>query len=140
MIRTPAFQRWKSTVHPRQSNHDRRHLELDPFDHRHAFALPLTIFRFSLDSHSNPLSRHHYAAGAFWNKPPALPEHVYLLDLNTPPDQRDADPHGSLLLYSPIHGWMVTALDEVEEAFHENGCTHWTYTPPIPPHARNYLR
>jgi hypothetical protein len=86
------------------------------------------------------LNRHHYAAKAFWSKPTSLPENIYILDLKHPPDQHDADPHGNLLLYTPTHGWMVTSFDEVEEAFHENGCTHWTYTPPIPTDARNHLR
>ena len=134
------FPRWKSTARQHRSSHDCSHHQLAATDRCHAVPLPLTIFRFSLDSPSFQLDRHHYAAKAFWSKPPALPENIYLLNLKHPPDQRDADPHGNVLLYSPTHGWMVTSLDEVEEAFHENGCTHWTYTPPIPPNARNHLR
>ena len=130
----------KSTARQHRSSRDCCDCELAAIDRGDALPLPLAIFRFSLDSPSSQLNRHHYAAKAFWSKPPDLPEHIYLLNLKHPPDHRDVDPHGNLLLYSPTHGWMVTSLDEVEEAFHENGCTHWTYTPPIPPHARNHLR
>jgi hypothetical protein len=66
-----------------------------------------------------------------------LPENIYPLSLDHPPDRRDADPDGNILFYSP-HGWIVASYDEVTEVIAENNCTHWTYTPPLPPiHARH---
>ncbi len=136
----PVFPICRSTGRRHRSSHDCRNCELSATDRGNALPLSLAIFRFSLDYPTMQSNRHHYASKALWSEPAPLPEHIYLLDLEHPPDQRDTDPHGNLLLYTPTHGWMVTSLDEVEEAFHENGCTHWTYTPPIPPNARHHLR
>lgn len=83
------------------------------------------------------MSRPHYASSAFWAKPPALPENIFPLNLHTLPDQRDADPHGNLLFFSPDHGWLVASYEEVQEVIQENKCTHWTYTPPNPNNALN---
>lgn len=83
---------------------------------------------------------HHHTSHAFWSKPPTLPENIFHLSLSSYPDRRDADPNGNVLVYSPSHGWLVISFEEVEEAIRENNCTHWTYTPPIPPNAQHHLR
>lgn len=66
------------------------------------------------------------------------PENIYPLTEDNIPDELDADPYGNLLFFSPIHGWMVAAHDEIPEILRENGCTHWTYTPPLPKDVLNH--
>lgn len=62
-----------------------------------------------------------------------LPENIFPLTPGSYPLEVDVDPFGDLMFYSPKDGWIVTKFEELEEMVKEYKCTHWTYTPEIPP-------
>lgn len=64
------------------------------------------------------------------------PENLFNLQPDSMPTEKDADPYGDILFFSPKLGWIATKLEEAEEmasASEEYMCTHWTWTPEIPP-------
>lgn len=62
-----------------------------------------------------------------------MPENTFELLPSSMPQLRDLDPYGDILLFSKKIGWIVTKFEEIEAMAGEYECTHWTYTPDIPP-------
>ena len=61
------------------------------------------------------------------------PENIFDLQPGSMPMEKDADPYGDILFFSRKTGWIITKLEETQEMIQEYKCTHWTWTPELPP-------
>ena len=62
-----------------------------------------------------------------------LPENIFPLDIDNLPDTTQADPFGKIMVYQEDNGWILIDPEEVEDFHNLYKCTHWTYTPDLPP-------
>jgi hypothetical protein len=62
-----------------------------------------------------------------------LPENVFFLDEPADyPTEEQADEYGTVLYFSPLHGWMTESYLSASEMHFDFRCTHWTFTPTKP--------
>lgn len=61
------------------------------------------------------------------------PENIFPLNSTSMPAEKDADPYGDILFFSRKSGWIITKLEDAQDMVEEYKCTHWTWTPEIPP-------
>ena len=62
-----------------------------------------------------------------------LTENIFPLDIDNLPDTTQADPFGKIMVYQEDNGWILIDPAEVEDFHNLYNCTHWTYTPDLPP-------
>jgi apolipoprotein N-acyltransferase len=62
-----------------------------------------------------------------------LPENIFPLDLENLPEEKQADPYGKIMVFQKDNGWILIEPSEVEDFTNLYQCTHWTYTPDLPP-------
>lgn len=57
---------------------------------------------------------------------------TFALHQGSMPQEKDADPWGDILYFSPKMGWIIAKQAEAQELIEEYNCTHWSYTPEPP--------
>jgi hypothetical protein len=62
-----------------------------------------------------------------------LPENVFSLSKTEDfPTEEQGDYFGTVLYFSPVHGWMAESYIAAAEMISDLKCTHWTFTPTHP--------
>ena len=62
-----------------------------------------------------------------------LPENIFLLrTIEDFPTAVQGDHFGTVLYFSPVHGWMAESYKAAAEMISDLKCTHWTFTPTKP--------